>query len=44
VLGYQPKMTFDKGLEELSEWLRGQVAVDHVESARAELDSRGLAL
>jgi dTDP-L-rhamnose 4-epimerase len=44
VLGYEPKVTLDEGLIELSEWLRGEVAVDRVDSARAELDKRGLAI
>ena len=42
VLGYEPVVTFDEGLEELAAWLEGQVAVDHVEKAKAELASRGL--
>lgn len=42
VLGFQPVVTFDEGLEELAAWLEGQVAVDHVETAKAELASRGL--
>jgi dTDP-L-rhamnose 4-epimerase len=44
VLGYQPQVTLDEGLIELAQWLEGQVAVDHVDSARAELDKRGLAI
>ncbi len=43
-LGYRPQVTLEAGLEELSEWLDGQVAVDHTEEARAELESRGLTL
>jgi dTDP-L-rhamnose 4-epimerase len=43
-LGYQPEVDFDTGLRDLAEWLRGQVASDHVAAARAELESRGLAL
>jgi dTDP-L-rhamnose 4-epimerase len=42
VLGYQPVVTFDEGLEELTAWLEGKVAVDHLENAKAELSSRGL--
>ena len=34
----------DEGLVELAEWLEGQVAVDRVDTARAELDRRGLAI
>jgi dTDP-L-rhamnose 4-epimerase len=44
VLGYEPQVAFERGLEELADWLRGQVAVDRVEDMRAELNSRGLAL
>src|SRR4051812_2995822 len=44
LLGYEPRVAFDDGLAELAEWLRGQVAVDAVDRARAELDARGLAL
>lgn len=44
VLGYEPTTTLDDGMAELAEWLRDQVADDHVEAARAELDKRGLAI
>ena len=44
VLGYEPKVTLEDGLEELAGWLEGQVAEDHVAKARQELDARGLAL
>jgi dTDP-L-rhamnose 4-epimerase len=44
VLGYHPEVTLEQGLKELCAWLRGQVAVDRVEEARAELAARGLAL
>jgi dTDP-L-rhamnose 4-epimerase len=44
VLGYEPKVTLEEGLEELAGWLEGQVADDQVAKARAELDVRGLAL
>ena len=42
VLGYEPQVTFEKGLAELAEWLRGRVAVDRVDAATEELSSRGL--
>jgi dTDP-L-rhamnose 4-epimerase len=42
ILGYAPEVDFKAGLIELAEWLRGQVAVDHVDRARAELEARGL--
>lgn len=44
VLGYEPRVDFEQGLEELAGWLEGQVAVDAVEKAQAELDARGLAI
>ncbi|WP_394824234.1 NAD-dependent epimerase/dehydratase family protein [Pendulispora albinea] len=43
-LGYQPTVTLERGIEELSQWLRGQVARDRVADARAELETRGLTL
>jgi dTDP-L-rhamnose 4-epimerase len=42
ILGFQPKVEFRAGLSELAGWLSGQVAEDRVESAAAELESRGL--
>jgi len=42
VLGYEPRVSFDEGLSELVEWLEGQVAVDRVAQASAELSRRGL--
>lgn len=42
VLGYEPRITFEEGLEELTGWLEGQVAVDRVAQASAELSARGL--
>jgi dTDP-L-rhamnose 4-epimerase len=42
ILDYEPVVTFEEGLEELAEWLEGQVAVDQVEKAGAELAARGL--
>ena len=42
VLGYEPSVSFDDGLVELAGWLQGQIAVDHVSEASAELDLRGL--
>jgi dTDP-L-rhamnose 4-epimerase len=42
VLGYEPRVKLDDGLRELAGWLEGQVAVDRVADARAELASRGL--
>jgi dTDP-L-rhamnose 4-epimerase len=42
VLGYAPQVAFRAGLEELAEWLSGQIAVDKVDGATAELERRGL--
>jgi dTDP-L-rhamnose 4-epimerase len=42
ILGYKPKVSLEEGLEEMSGWLEGQVALDRVAEARAELASRGL--
>jgi dTDP-L-rhamnose 4-epimerase len=42
LLGYAPRVAFRDGLEELAEWLSGQVAEDRVAGATAELEARGL--
>ncbi len=42
VLGYEPQVSLEQGMTELAEWLEGQVAVDEVDAATAELSSRGL--
>jgi dTDP-L-rhamnose 4-epimerase len=41
-LGYEPQVGLEDGLEELADWLQGQVATDRVEEASAELAARGL--
>ena len=41
-LGFTPMIDFREGLEELAEWVAGQVARDSVDAATAELESRGL--
>jgi len=41
-LGFEPQVEFRDGLEELAEWLSGEIAEDNVERATAELESRGL--
>jgi dTDP-L-rhamnose 4-epimerase len=41
-LGFEPRMDWREGLEELAGWLAGQVAVDSVDRAREELENRGL--
>lgn len=42
ILGYEPQVPFEEGLTELSQWLKGQIAVDSVSRATEELASRGL--
>ena len=42
VLGYEPRVPLEDGIEELADWLGGQVAHDRVEEASAHLASRGL--
>jgi dTDP-L-rhamnose 4-epimerase len=42
VLGYEPQVGFEAGLEELAQWLEGQTPVDRFADARRELDARGL--
>jgi len=42
VLGYTPRVTLAEGLEEMVEWLAGQIANDHSAKASAELRKRGL--
>jgi dTDP-L-rhamnose 4-epimerase len=42
VLGWQPRVTLEGGLEDLAGWLEGQTAVDHGVQAREELSARGL--
>lgn len=42
VIGYEPQVSLDNGLNELVTWLEGQVAEDRVAQASAELSARGL--
>ncbi len=42
LLRWEPKMSLEKGLEDLAHWLEGQTAVDRTMDARAELAVRGL--
>lgn len=42
VLGFYPQVDFNNGLEELANWLEGQIAYDRVSEASAELAARGL--
>jgi dTDP-L-rhamnose 4-epimerase len=42
LLGYQPLVTLEAGLEDLANWLEGQIAHDRVAESRTELAARGL--
>ncbi len=42
VLGYTPEVDLDQGMAELAVWLEGQIPVDRVDDATAELVARGL--
>ncbi len=44
VLRYEPRVTLEDGLEDLAEWLEGQIPVDQVDAAQEELEARGLAV
>jgi dTDP-L-rhamnose 4-epimerase len=44
VLDYSPQISLEDGVVELADWLEGQIANDHVDSASAELAARGLTL
>src|ERR687898_1774280 len=44
MLGYIPQVSLEDGVVELADWLEGQIANDHVDSASAELAARGLTL
>jgi dTDP-L-rhamnose 4-epimerase len=44
MIGYAPQVTLEDGVLELADWLEGQIANDHVDSASAELAARGLTL
>jgi len=43
-LGYQPRVTFEQGVDELIGWVESQTSTDHFEAARTELKERGLAV
>jgi dTDP-L-rhamnose 4-epimerase len=43
LLGYEPQVELDDGLQELAGWLATQQADDRVAAATAELVARGLA-
>jgi dTDP-L-rhamnose 4-epimerase len=41
-LGFEARQDFGEGLADLAAWLSGQTAEDRAESAREELEARGL--
>ena len=43
-LGYEPRVTLERGIERLSDWLSSQVATDRVAEHQAELRTRGLTI
>jgi dTDP-L-rhamnose 4-epimerase len=42
MLGYEPRVTLENGLEVLAEWLKGQESSDNIDAACNELAERGL--
>ena len=42
LLHYEPRVQLQDGLEDLAEWLEGQIPIDHVDTAQRELAARGL--
>ena len=42
LLGFEPQVRLEEGLEELAGWLEGQTAIDRVDAAAGELAARGL--
>lgn len=44
VLGYEPEVNLQEGLYEYTEWLSTQIAMDMVDKANSELETRGLTI
>ena len=44
LLGYEPQVSLEDGIGELGAWLQDQKAIDRIDTARGELESRGLSL
>lgn len=42
ILGYEPKTGIEDGLQDLANWLEGQIAYDRIDESRQELAARGL--
>ncbi len=44
ILRYEPEIRLEKGLQDLAQWLEGQIPIDRVDAAQEELEARGLAV
>jgi dTDP-L-rhamnose 4-epimerase len=42
VLGYEPQVAVDDGLQQFASWVESQISFDHSVEAYAELEARGL--
>jgi dTDP-L-rhamnose 4-epimerase len=42
VLGYEPQVTLDDGLQQFASWVESQMSFDQYAEAYAELEARGL--
>jgi dTDP-L-rhamnose 4-epimerase len=42
VLGYEPQVTLDDGLQQFASWVESQMSFDQCAEAYAELEARGL--
>lgn len=42
ILGYQPQVSMDNGLQRFAAWVERQISIDHCAEAYAELEERGL--
>jgi len=42
LLGYAPRISLERGIGELADWLHGQIAADRINEARRALELRGL--
>jgi dTDP-L-rhamnose 4-epimerase len=42
VLGYEPQVAMDGGLQQFALWVESQISIDHGVEADAELEARGL--
>lgn len=43
-LGYAPKVSFEKGLDELVDWVQSQMSIDSFDDAQQQLRKRGLSI